>query len=303
MSIEQEKPSSLPLAAKRVGKGKAFGTFGELLQGHLLEHNSDFLVTLPIARYSYATFTSEPARAAITTFPQQKQKSQLLARLLLEYYHLPQGGNLMISSELPIGKGLASSSADLVATARAIEMCFEITIPLDMLQRFMATIEPTDGVMYPGVVSFYHRRVQLHALLGSLPPLTVVSIDEGGELDTIQFNRLPRTFTQANRQEYHALLDTLSTAVRRQDLQVIGQIATHSALLNQKLNPKRTLNDLIAICQEVDGLGVVVAHSGTCLGLLLSPHDQRYPDQLRAARRHLTSLTETVVIYHTLCFR
>jgi len=302
VSREQEKLCSIPLTAKRVGKGKAFGTFGELLQGHLLEHDSDFLVTLPIARYSYATFISDPECTAITAVPLQKQKSQQLARMLLEYYHLPPGGKLVITSDLPVGKGLASSSADLVATARAIEMCFEITIPLDILQRFMATIEPTDGVMYPGVVSFYHRRVQLHTFLGSLPTLTVLSIDEGGELDTMQFNRLPRSFTPVDKQEYHTLLDRLSIAVQQQDLKGIGQIATRSALLNQKLNPKRALNDLITICQEVDGLGVVVTHSGTCLGLLLSPHEQRYPDQLRAACQHLSSLTETITVYYTLCF-
>ena len=302
MSREQETSGSVPLAATRVGKGKAFGTFGELLQGHLPEHDSDFLVTLPIAHYSSATFLSDAGSTTVTTLPPQKQKSQLLARFLLDYYQLPQGGKLVISSDLPVGKGLASSSADLVATARAIAGCFEIIIPLDILQRLMARIEPTDGVMYPGVVAFYHRRVQLRTFLGALPALTVVSIDEGGELDTIAFNHRPRSFPHAEKHEYHALLERLAIAVQQRDVRVIGQIATRSAQLNQRRNPKRTLKDLIAICRDVDGLGVVVAHSGTCLGLLLSPHEPRYPEQLRAARQHLASLSETITIYRTVCF-
>lgn len=302
MSIEQEKSCNASLEAKCVGRGKAFGTFGELLQGRLVEHDSDFLVTLPISNYSYATFISDPKNTTVTTFPRYKQKSQLLARLLLEYYHLPRGGDLVITGDLPVGKGLASSSADLVATARAIAMCFGMTISLDVLQVLMAEIEPADGVMYPGVVSFYHRRVRLRAFLGSLPALTLVGIDEGGELDTIQFNSLPKPFTREDEQEYHSLLDTLSIAIQRRDLKVIGQIATRSALLNQKLNPKKRLDDLITICEEVDGLGVVVAHSGTCLGLLLSPQDQRYTDQLRIVRQRLSRLIEAIVIYQTLCF-
>lgn len=87
----------------------------------------------------------------------------------------------MIESDLPIGKGLASSSADLLATARAIESCYGINIPISLLQRFMVEIEPTDGVMYPGVVSFFHRKVELGEIFGPMPRMTVVAVDEGGK--------------------------------------------------------------------------------------------------------------------------
>src|SRR5579884_393588 len=297
MIYAQDTRSKLQVA-ERIGTGKAFGTFGELLQGHLWEEKRDFLVTLPIARYSYATFVTDTSHTGITVFPPYKQKSKLLASMILEHYDLPLNGKLTIHSELPAGKGLASSSADLVATARSICSCFHIKMPLPLLATLMCKIEPSDGVMYSGVVSFYHRQGCLREFLGFLPPMTIVGIDEGGEMDTIEFNQRPKLFSNDEKKEYQHLLNTLSTAIRQQNVEMIGQITTRSAILNQKLNPKQMLNDVLAICEEIDGLGVVVTHSGTCLGILLSSEGHQYHSQVQAAYKYLSALSNTTLIYH-----
>lgn len=300
--IYEQREKCLPGHLERVGRGKAYGTFGELLQGRLREGALDFLVTLPIARYSYATFVPDSDSSNVSVFPPYKHKAKRLANMILEHYALGAGGRLTITSELPVGKGLASSSADLVATARAISSCFHIQLSLHQLARLMCDIEPSDGVMYPGVVAFYHRHGLLRDFIGFLPPLTIVGIDEGGELDTVQFNKLPKPFTPANEIEYHFLLEKLSSAIRQQDIYAIGQVTTRSALLNQKLNPKQTIHEMIAICQEINGLGVVVAHSGTYLGILLSRQEQHYQRQIQMAYRHFSRLTDTISLYHSLQF-
>jgi L-threonine kinase len=300
--IYEQREKCLSGHLERVGVGKAYGTFGELLQGRLREGTLDFLVTFPIARHSYATFVSDPGSTGVSVFPPYKHKARLLANMILEYYVPGAGGRLTITSELPVGKGLASSSADLVATARAISSCFHIQLSLHHLARLMCDIEPSDGVMYPGVVAFYHRHGLLRDFIGFLPPLTIVGIDEGGELDTIQFNKLPKPFTPTDEIEYRFLLEKLSLAIRQQDISTIGQVATRSALLNQKLNPKHTIHEMIAICQEVNGLGVVVAHSGTYLGILLSSQEQHYQKQIQMAYRYFSRLTDTISLYHSLQF-
>jgi L-threonine kinase len=300
--IYAQDTKSISQLAERIGTGKAFGTFGELLQGRLWHEKRDFLVTLPIARYSYATFVADTSHTGITVFPPYKGKSKTLASMILQHYDLPCNGKLTIHSELPAGKGLASSSADLVATARSICSCFHIKIPLPLLATLMCKIEPSDGVMYSGVVSFYHRQGCLREFLGFLPPMTIVGIDEGGEMDTIQFNQRPKFFTSDEEMEYHHLLKTLSTAIRRQNVHTIGQVATRSALLNQRLNPKRMLNDVLAICKEIEGLGVVVTHSGTCLGILLSSEGERYQHQIQVAYQRLSALSGKALIYHSFHF-
>jgi len=299
---EQLTSSPRKETARPLGQGRAFGTFGELLQGRLADGDTDFLVTFPIARYSTAVFVPDPGSIAIQVSPSHKYKSRMLAQMMVEYYALPCGGTITLESDLPTGKGLASSSADLVATARSIAAYFELDVPTTLVQAFMHTIEPSDGVMYSGIVSFYHRQGRLREFLGSLPSITIVSIDEGGEVDTIEFNGRPKPFTAIDKQEYQDLLNAISLAIRTEDLRLVGQVATRSSILNQKLNPKHALADVVAICQEIDGLGVAVTHSGPCLGILLSPQDHRYAHQLHATHERLTNLAGTVAIYQSLSF-
>jgi uncharacterized protein involved in propanediol utilization len=284
------------------GVGTAFGTFGELLQGQLPEPDGDFLVTLPIARWSTATFRGRPGASDLSVAPRHKTKALALARMIIEDSSQRVGGLVSVESSLPEGKGMASSSADLVATARAVASALGIALPPRRIERMLARIEPTDGVLYPGVVAFHHRSARLRAFLGSLPPLIIVAIDEGGQVDTVAYNRVPKRFTATRRAEYTVLLDRVSAALTRGDLATIGAVATRSALLNQDFNPKRHLEPMIGICVRNGGLGVVNAHSGTTLGILIDATDPRSPDQAAAVANECCALTGAVEVYRTLSF-
>ncbi|MFJ9041574.1 kinase [Streptomyces sp. NPDC102406] len=284
------------------GVSTAFGTFGELLQGVLPEDDGDFLVTLPVARWSTAHFELTPDETGLTVGPVHKKKALRLARMILDDAGRPGGGVLRIDSTLPEGKGLASSSADLVATARAVANALGEPMPPRRIESYLARIEPTDGVLYPAIVAFHHRSVRLRARLGSLPPMTVVGIDEGGAVDTVAFNAIPKPFTAADRRDYARLLDRVTRAVDRQDLAEVGRVATESARMNQVLRHKRSLEPMIRMCEELGGLGVVIGHSGTSLGILL---DTTAPDnaaRLAATAQRCQELEGNVTIYHTLSF-
>lgn len=280
------------------GKGLAFGTFGELLQG-VGTDNQDFLVTLPIARFSTALFLSAPSHSTLIVSPSKKYKAERLATLILQYYDLPAGGILELESTIPVGKGLASSSADLVATARALDDCFELHMSAEQMQAFLRQVEPTDGVMYDGVVAFYHRNVALCKHLGYLPELVIVSIDEGGEVDTLEFNKQPKPFLEHEKKEYDWLLEKITYAINEQDLRAIGEVAQRSAILNQRLHKKHYLEQVIEICQKVDGFGVVAAHSGPCLGILLSPEHARFQYQLHCAFEALQQLVGNATLFRS----
>jgi L-threonine kinase len=260
-------------ATARVGTGYAPGTFGELLQGVLPAGGPDFLVTFPITEGSRATFRPDPDALGVTVLPAHKTKSRTVAGIILDRYGLPGGGHLDIDSGLPEGKGFASSSADLVATARAVGDAYGMTFAPRTVESFLRRVEPTDGVMYDGIVAFYHRETRLREWLGVLPPLTVIAHDEGGSIDTIGFNRIPKPFDAADRAEYARLLDEIGAAVRAGDLAAVGRVATRSAEMNAKLRPRRHLAVLIDACRDIDGHGVVLAHSGTTVGVLIGADD------------------------------
>lgn len=287
----------------RTGVGRCFGTFGELLQGVLPNQGREFLITLPITRYSTVTFMMLAGSHGVRIFPSHKEKSRRLAEKLIQILNLEAGGLLHVQSELPEGKGQASSSADMVATALAIQSASNLSLSPAVLARVMSGIEPSDGVMYQGIVSFYRREGTLRKFLGYLPSLTVIALDEGGQVDTVGFDKRPKPFGQVRRMEYESLLFKAEEAVARGDLRSLGEVATRSAIMNQDVLSKVHLNLLLELRERYHALGVVIAHSGTHLGLLLDPNSPNYLSKLSSIAAELTRHSPEVNIYHTQDFR
>jgi uncharacterized protein involved in propanediol utilization len=281
----------------RCGVGDACGSFGELLQGRL-PGGADFLVTFPITRCSRAWFRFDLA-GPLRVFPSDKVKSLSLAEAMLADCGLGGGGVLVLDSSLPVGKGLASSSADLVATARAVGGVLGLDTSPEAVQRWLRPIEPTDGVMYPGIVAFEHRSVRLRSALGTLPALKVVAVDEGGQFDTVAFNRQPTCYTSSEVAEYATLLQTLADAVRSADLAAVGAIATRSAVLNQRHAPKRNLDAMLHIARDAGALGVVCTHSGTMLGILLAEGATDHRRRLDAVRAACATLPGATAVFRS----
>jgi uncharacterized protein involved in propanediol utilization len=268
----------------RTGSGVANGTFGELLQGRLSPQGHDFLVTNPIPLLSRVRFHPVGGVTDLSVRPGHKLKSRELAAALLRRCSEPTGGYVIVDSDIPEGKGLASSSADLVATYRAIADALpSLRVSPETLARLMCDIEPSDGVMYSGHVAFDHRRGALIEKLGPPLAITVVAVDEGGTIDSVEFNRCGLDFGRGEICEYQELINAIAPAIRSHNLAAVGAIATRSAQLSQRRNPKRLLNDLERIAQAAGALGVVVAHSGTMAGVLIDSRQQYTIDGVTAA--------------------
>ena len=209
------------------------------------------------------------------------------------------GAEITIESDLPVGKGFASSSADLVATSRAMASALRRDLGEEQLLSRLRDIEPTDGVMYPAFVAFFHRRVALLRSLGLPPrPMGVLCVDQGGEIDTIEFNKRPRDFPDFERLLYERLLLQAEAAFHDHDLASLGDVATQSALLHQRRLPKPHLTTFLRLRDEVSALGVAITHSGPCLGLLLELEDE---DGLRWATQSLEAKGLSPRTYRSLC--
>ncbi|RWL73896.1 MAG: hypothetical protein EOR67_31895 [Mesorhizobium sp.] len=279
------------------------GTFGELLQGQLpvdsIVRDPHFLVTMPIALFARAHFIPIEGSQSVSVFPSHKVKAKGFAESLVIALG-SSGGILLLQSELPEGKGLASSSADLVATARSIACCFKRRVRTSLIEKLMAQIEPSDGVMYPGVVAYQQRPCSPLSFLGQMPPLAIVGIDEGGTIETVDYDQQRGEISASYREKYRGLLDRARIAIPQGDTATIGRIATASALLHQEWTPKKHLNSMLKASEASDALGVIVAHSGTMIGILLDRTAADFAGKLRSVLVDVERLDNSPKIYLTM---
>lgn len=233
--------------------------------------------------------------------PAGKTKALRLAISLLQemgFSHL--GGTITVDCDIPEGKGLSSSSADLVAVSRAVESSLSVAVDVTRLAAIMAEVEPSDGIMYDGIVSFDPVKGQLRRHLGPVPKLAIVALDEGGTVDTVKFNQLPHRLGLHHVTDFSSLLEGAERAVQSNDVWAMGQAATQSAIDNQELLSKRYLHLFLTLRSKYSLPGVVVAHSGTYIGMLLDPLDQRYRQQLDRLRGELeTTVGRVPEVFHT----
>lgn len=274
-------------------------SFGELLQG-MLPDGSHFLVTLPIDLHSRASFTVSSQTPELSVWPERSWKVLSGVTALLRRYGLPPQGQLRLQSDIPRGKGLASSTADLVAACRAVASYYGLSLDLDVLETTLSDIEPSDGVMYEGVVAFRHREGRLLRQLGPVPALTLVAVDEGGEVETLAHNTRTIDYSDTERDEYAELLTQLRHAIQSDDIETLGAVATRSALLNQRLLPKRWFDAMRSIAREIRAAGMVAAHSGTYLGIMIDASGSQHDAQVRRATSLIEQMNLTPIVFRSL---
>jgi L-threonine kinase len=265
-----------------IGEARAPGTCGELVQGRFAD-GTDFLVTLPIDVWSTVQVTVVPD-LPVTVHPASRAKTRQAVRLALDALGRPDmGARVSVESDLPVGKGMASSTADIVAACRATAAALGYSILPEMISHIARQIEPSDGVMYPGIVCYDHRRCRLIERLGHLPPLDILVVDLGGEVDTLAFNTLPKNYADAELAAIQNAYDLVVGGLRTGSAALIGRAATISARVNQRLLVKPHLEPLIQIAGAYGAYGVNVAHSGTVVGLLFGSGNRGAMQRVREA--------------------
>lgn len=258
------------------GRGRCAGACGELIQGFLSD-GTPVHVSCPIDRYSNVEVRLTPAdETRFIGFDESSEKMRLACARVLA---LATFGSFDVAfthcSNLQSAKGLASSTADIVAMARAVAAALDFAIGADVLAGLAALIERSDGVMYDGVNAVDHvtgarlHRFDWHpdyAILMCIPPDRFVT----SAADLAQERR--------SKPPVDDLLGALRDACDRKDSRLFSEACTQSAWRNQayRLNP--LLPRLSAHIATLGAQGLCVAHTGTVLGLLFAG-----PDAVEAA--------------------
>lgn len=250
-----------------IASARTPGTCGELAQGMI--DGKHFLVTCPVDMYATATVELWAGEGRVHG-PQDSPKACRAVELALA--HLGAAGvdaHLRLRSPLPRGKGMASSTADVVSAINATAAALGRELLPSEMADLALRVEPSDGVMFPGIALFDHRRGSIAEVLGPPPPMRVVILDFGGTVDTLAFNGVDRRgILKRSEPRLRESLALITEGVRNGDVGLIGQGATMSALANQEIHFKPQLDAVMRLASDTGAAGVNVAHSGTVIGLI-----------------------------------
>lgn len=278
-----------PATADRTARASAPGTCGELAQG--LIDGVVCMVTCPVDLHSTATVQLRPGDGLVAG-PADSPKAAQAVRATLEY--LGEAGldvRLELESPLPRGKGMASSTADVSASIAATAAAAGRDLTPAEIAGIALGVEPSDGVMFPGIVLFDHRQGGVLRPLGDPPPTGVVVLDFGGTVDTLEFNRGERKAALARQSpRMEEAVSLIAQGMSCSDIELVGRGATVSSIANQEILPNPHLDAVLELAQAVGAVGVNVAHSGTVIGLLLPDDDQLADAAARKARRRFPCL-------------
>lgn len=255
------------------------GTCGELIQGKL--NNLDFLISFPVNLYSKVIIElNNTGIIEVKPWWCTKAKEAVKATMtLLKQQQL--GVKVTIVSQLPIGKGWASSSADIIGAIYGTALALNKNFTYEEVAQLAISIEPTDGVFLPGLAVFNHIKGNSIELLGPSLEMQVLTLEFEEAINTIDFNNC-NNLLNLNKEKEAAVacaLNLIKQGIKEQEASKVAQGATISAFAHQRILNKPYLQEILNIALKHGALGINIAHSGTTIGILFS-HKKNISEKL-----------------------
>lgn len=241
---------------------------GEFVQGFV--NKEEYLSSYAIDLYSTAVV--EEKLEDIILGPRKSRKA---IEMVFENFNIPiqesKNISLNINSQIPTGKGMASSTADIGATIRATLSLIEKEMTSEEISKLAARIEATDSIFIEDVNIFNPLSGEVIKYLGNLKNAKVLILEPNRTLNTKRIRSKPNYMETKLKNQIliNEAFYLLEDGIRKNDLNLVGKACTISSLANENIHKKVGLNEIIEISKNYGAYGVNVAHSGTVMGILL----------------------------------
>jgi L-threonine kinase len=241
---------------------------GEFVQGMLKD--KEYLSSYAIDKYS--TVTLEEKIENIRRGPLKARKSM---EEVFKHFNIPKKElkniSIEINSEIPISKGMASSTADIGATIRATLNLIGKDLDEYEISRLATKIEPTDSIYIKENTIFNPLDASVIKRLGTWDTGKVLILEPNDTLSTKHI-RKKENYNKLKRQNKYIIeyaFKLLEEGIKNKDFNLIGQACNISSIANENIHKKKHLNEIIDISKQYGAYGVNIAHSGTVIGILL----------------------------------
>lgn len=254
--------------------GVCRGALGELFQGMCNECQDEIVVVSSlIPKYSWAYFTPDEEancrdQQQLLATPQRTKSFRALS-LYCQHYHLPWPcGHWCFHSDLEVARGMASSTADIVAILRCAANYFQKPLSVDDIVLTLAQIERSDSVFLDHPAMFSSSKHQVICEFNKMSPLYALYMHETDTVETDGTQQLLVDFYQQNQRYYQDLYHQARLALADTNAKGICRVSTKSAELSQEILPKQHFHQLYQAMPRFNADGIITAHTGSVVGLL-----------------------------------
>jgi len=238
------------------------GSAGEIVQGNI--GGIDVLTSCPINLYTKVKVFEN---SSINNYCRNSKAYKFMFNILKRWGYESFGNTLKIyiNSCIPMGKGFASSTADLCALYNGLIKLFKRKYNERELIEECLNIEPTDSIIFNKMTLFDYKKGTFNRTIGDYIEFYVLIFEGKAKINTIEFNKkkLPE------HKDISDLIPELIDGVKNNKLRKLAWCATESIIRNQHRLKYNFLEDTLSIMNKIEGIGILGAHSGNCLGIIL----------------------------------
>ena len=262
--------------------GKCPASCGEFVQGIIKDE--EYLSSYAVNLYSKAIIEEK-----VNDINMGPKKSRKAIEKVFEEFNIPikesKNISLRIESNIPTGKGMASSSADIGSTIVATLSLLNKSMSSEEISRIAASIEPTDSIFINKNSIFNPINGEVVKYLGNIKNSRVVILEPNKKLSTTKIRSKSnyKDLKIKNKDIIKESFNLLEQGIKTNNLELVGKASTMSSLANENLHKKYGLKEIIKISNQYGAYGVNIAHSGTVVGVIIdrTMDDKRLIDMFK----------------------
>jgi L-threonine kinase len=237
------------------------GSLGEIIQGRA--YGKELLLSCPVNLFTRVMVFE----SCLPVYRNKYPKCKIFMRNVLEswgYIRKYNGLDIKIVSEIPVGKGFASSTADITALYLSLLKFFKREYNQQELINHTIDIEPTDSIIFPEMTLFDYKNGDFKEALGSYIEFNVLVFEGQKVIDTVGFNKN----VKCDLADVEDLIPDLRKAIMERNIEKLANISSESIFRNQN----RLNYDILKVVKKIQintgGIGIIGAHSGDFLGII-----------------------------------
>lgn len=246
----------------KIAYGLSPGTCGEFIQG--ITQDEPCLVSSPVNLYARSLVwkdgearqeSGSKAKAGLQAFLSRHELADEIDEL-----------SFTTRSDIPLMKGMASSTSDIASLICAAASYYGIDLPEEELSELCISVEPSDNLMFGKLNLYNHYSGRIFERWDSTIEADVLVLELDDTVDTVGFGYDT---------EYHKDIDAFQDVIallregaEEGSLEKIAKACTDSARINQTALERPYLDALIDRVEAFGGKGLMIGHSGSIIGVL-----------------------------------